>query len=235
MAVCPICHKRIGHFNKVQVKDAVLCKDCGTCWGYDIGFRSMKEISEFKQMQYERFHKFTVTRELSRFWTRSIYIDEGNRLFYCGEDKNKYSPPYGGPLIFSFNEVIGYHYGPNVVNVETKIKGGAGRAIVGGLLFGTTGAVVGAATNKQVTNVTSSGGNLFVEYKTVMGRRSIQYPLEPDGFVDFLDRCIEENSKEEITEIFSPADEIKKYKELLDMGAITEEEYNLKKKQLLGV
>ena len=31
----------------------------------------------------------------------------------------------------------------------------------------------------------------------------------------------------------SPADELKKYKELLDMGAITEEEYEAKKNQLL--
>ena len=31
------------------------------------------------------------------------------------------------------------------------------------------------------------------------------------------------------------ADELKKYKELLDDGAITEEEYNVKKKQLLGL
>ncbi|WP_419724593.1 SHOCT domain-containing protein [Terrisporobacter petrolearius] len=33
----------------------------------------------------------------------------------------------------------------------------------------------------------------------------------------------------------SSADEILKYKNLLDMGAITEEEFNDKKKQLLGV
>ena len=33
----------------------------------------------------------------------------------------------------------------------------------------------------------------------------------------------------------SPADEIKKYKELLDMGAITQEEFDAKKKQLLGL
>lgn len=34
---------------------------------------------------------------------------------------------------------------------------------------------------------------------------------------------------------YSVADEIKKYKELLDMGAITHEEFNIKKKQILGV
>lgn len=32
-----------------------------------------------------------------------------------------------------------------------------------------------------------------------------------------------------------PADEIKKYKELYDSGAITEEEFNAKKKQILGL
>lgn len=33
----------------------------------------------------------------------------------------------------------------------------------------------------------------------------------------------------------SPADELKKYKELFDMGIITQEDYNTKKKQLLGL
>ncbi len=33
----------------------------------------------------------------------------------------------------------------------------------------------------------------------------------------------------------SPADELKKYKELLDSGAITSDEYEVKKKQLLGI
>jgi uncharacterized membrane protein len=33
----------------------------------------------------------------------------------------------------------------------------------------------------------------------------------------------------------SPADELKKYKELLDSGAITQEEYDAKKKELLGL
>ncbi|MBE6660954.1 MAG: SHOCT domain-containing protein [Ruminococcaceae bacterium] len=33
----------------------------------------------------------------------------------------------------------------------------------------------------------------------------------------------------------SPADELKKYKDLLDSGAITQEEYDAKKKELLGL
>ncbi|WP_051217013.1 SHOCT domain-containing protein [Butyrivibrio fibrisolvens] len=34
---------------------------------------------------------------------------------------------------------------------------------------------------------------------------------------------------------YSSADELKKYKELLDSGAITEDEYDIKKKQILGL
>lgn len=36
-------------------------------------------------------------------------------------------------------------------------------------------------------------------------------------------------------QINSLADELLKYKQLLDMGAITQDEFNLKKKQLLGI
>lgn len=42
-------------------------------------------------------------------------------------------------------------------------------------------------------------------------------------------------STTQINSISSNADEIKKYKDLLDQGAITQEEYNEKKKQLLGL
>lgn len=38
-----------------------------------------------------------------------------------------------------------------------------------------------------------------------------------------------------IQAVLSPADEIKKFKELLDIGVITQEEFNAKKKQLLGL
>ena len=42
------------------------------------------------------------------------------------------------------------------------------------------------------------------------------------------------NSQNNIAQI-SPADELKKFKELLDMGIITEEEFNAKKKEVLGL
>ena len=54
---------------------------------------------------------------------------------------------------------------------------------------------------------------------------------------DFVTQAIEK-TKEVATNITSKpntADELKKYKELLDMGAITQEEFEAKKKELLGL
>ncbi|EGT4786849.1 SHOCT domain-containing protein [Clostridioides difficile] len=44
-----------------------------------------------------------------------------------------------------------------------------------------------------------------------------------------------EKKREEINNNNSNADEILKYKNLLDLGAITEEEFNTKKKELLNL
>ncbi len=51
---------------------------------------------------------------------------------------------------------------------------------------------------------------------------------------NFLNPKAESDKASDAT-AYSPADEIKKYKELLDMGAISQEEFDAKKKQLLGL
>ena len=45
----------------------------------------------------------------------------------------------------------------------------------------------------------------------------------------------EETAESDSSSEISAADEILKYKNLLDAGAITQEEYDTKKKQLLGI
>ena len=47
--------------------------------------------------------------------------------------------------------------------------------------------------------------------------------------------CRPEKNNSRNSAKITEADEIKKYKELLDSGAITQEEYDSKKKQLLGL
>ena len=56
--------------------------------------------------------------------------------------------------------------------------------------------------------------------------------------VDFIQKRKDELSVPQASTIIqqtSAADELKKFKELLDMGIITEDEFNAKKKELLGL
>ncbi len=50
-----------------------------------------------------------------------------------------------------------------------------------------------------------------------------------------IDESSETTVVDDTTETLSNADELKKFKELLDMGAITQEEFDAKKKELLGL
>lgn len=55
------------------------------------------------------------------------------------------------------------------------------------------------------------------------------------GFVKRSKLIVGESSSPTISQVSSNADELKKYKDLLDGGAITQEEFDAKKKQLLGL
>lgn len=56
-----------------------------------------------------------------------------------------------------------------------------------------------------------------------------------DSFISLVKSNIGSKSGMENRQLSCPADEIKKYAELRDQGIITEEEFNAKKKQLLGI
>lgn len=75
-----------------------------------------------------------------------------------------------------------------------------------------------------------------------MKRRSSQYRNDlktAQEILSFLELIIKDNQQTENTESHKqgadPADQIMKYKKLLDAGAITQKEYDAKKKQLLGL
>lgn len=52
---------------------------------------------------------------------------------------------------------------------------------------------------------------------------------------EYIESILVNRSKPQVAASVSGADEILKYKELLDQGVITEEEFRAKKKQLLGI
>lgn len=158
-----------------------------------------------------------------------------------------------GP-VHNYSDLVSYEYQENG---GTVVSGGVGSAVVGGALFGSVGAVVGAATGKKKLadfvnsmkiRLTVKDMNSPTEYidmnpvRIRMKRSSGQYRKnleETQEILSCLELIIRENQKSlsasENSKPADAADEILKYKKLLDAGAITQEEYEAKKKQLLNL
>ena len=161
---------------------------------------------------------------------------------------------------FSFDDIVKIENGVDTYEV---MKGSSGhpvlRAIAGGAVFGVAGAVVGAMTANNTKHYVQQQGNktLTIYYKDSDGRYvSSKYFFDDDNsyirveswlkeiFQDDEDKenqqktipdgsNVSANKKETETlndDIFI---QLKKYKELLDEGILTQEEFDNQKKALL--
>ena len=99
------------------------------------------------------------------------------------------------------------------------------------------GAIVGAATAKTETHKAYSKENISIRFVLPLGESNLPTTVYPGGTTDFLRSCKAGAERPQVatSTASSAADELLKFKQLLDMGAITEEEYNAKKAQLLGL
>lgn len=215
----------------------------------------LKNVTEVEEEMYQKEHtrKFLgvsfndVTKEIS-FGT----VDYLKDLFLDGDIP---------PTKYPYSSLVKYEYkeGENTI---TQGGSGLGRAIVGGLLFGGAGAIVGAATRTRTQKSVVSDMSVFITFD-LNGKRYlkkvkinefldnelkfgsmqyVQYMKQVEQLIGILDDIYFTYHKEETqqttenkVEPVSSADEIRKFKTLLDDGIITPEEFDKKKKQLLGI
>lgn len=165
---------------------------------------------------------------------------------------NKYSKIFTGKDVLEYeikvdNEVI--------ITSKTESKKGVGKALVGGALFGEAGMIAGAVAGN--TNSTTSQSQKEIHHYTLALK--VNDILKPSFVIELVslqiaeeaaatfaiicqaDHQIEENvglvvepKLDELEPKLDKFEEIKKYKELLDTGIITQEEFEIKKKEILG-
>ncbi len=138
---------------------------------------------------------------------------------------------------------------------ETILRGGIGRAVVGGALAGGVGAIVGATTRKT-TGVINSLKIVIrlsdvenphyeiplidekIERKTDKYKELYQIAHEINSMIIAIEaKNKKQDETKQTTKIkeIDVAEELRKYKKLYDEGVITSDEFNAKKKQLLGL
>lgn len=239
---CSICG---GQKGVKQIADGYVCKDCiakcGVClitlsWK-DISLKRVKDAINDNEINQQRSRIFHQTKVIEK----ELFIDEQNKLWKLKS--------YGN-LYFTFDDIINYECQKNGIGV---LSVGVGSALVGGLLFGGVGAILGGLSGSKKKEEIN-------EFRIVIKVNNNSYPqlsinLLPTGKVKsdsilFKSYCekaekimlglSEMGGAEKSVEFdsntgTSSADEILKYKNLLDVGAITQEEYDAKKQQLLSL
>lgn len=255
-SICPICGNEFGKMSWSRTKEnKFICSSCNKAakiplsLGGSTGF-TVDEIKEWIQQRdanQAELEKFTATYEVGDY----LKIDAEKKQWYCAAGKQKKFK-----TIHAYDEVLGVEL---IEDGTTVTSGGLGRAAVGGLAFGGVGAIVGGSTGKKKAK------NLCTELRVKITMRDPGNPVEyidfiagfgaeykKDGFLykslakqaqecmSLFQIILDENERsapavEAAPQNGSAADEIKKFKELLDLGAITQEEFDAKKKQLLGI
>lgn len=242
--VCSICGKKAGALTRAKVADGFVCGDClkGAYQFANFGSSSAADVQRhIEKVRHDTsfYSTLTPSGEVADY----IKVFSSNRL-WCVAVKKK-SPIY----LFSFDDIINYELLEDGATVTT---GGLGSAVAGATLFGGAGAIVGASLGKKQKDIVN---NLSVHISTripeipSLNISLINTETKRGGFIyngmkelaiqiiSLLDQITADNdtASASISSSGSAADEILKFKGLLDAGAITQEEYEAKKKQLLGL
>ena len=228
--ICPICGEKIGFLLKSKASDGDICSTCAMiCSSHET--KTIETLKNYWKINAEREKIFTQTQLLSSFNGGTLSIDSTHELFAFGNvTKAKVSP-----IFYHFNEVDSYDIEIVGQKTITRKRGGITRALVGGALFGGVGAMVGSNTAKEETKQVGGTKILRVNMVTYAGKcQHVSIPSQ--NILAFLDECLLEKDNNDVQQtVACSADEIIKYKNLLDQGIITQEEFDAKKKQLLDL
>lgn len=196
-----------------------------------------------EQLKQNVIHDFTPDKKV----INALYVDTSREKWAIPDvmpDKTYAVTAY--TKIYNFDDIVSYSL---LEDNKTITKGGAsiGKAVVGGVLFGGVGAIIGGTSGNRtsesickslsikITLRNSTDNCIYIDFVKNGNTMRRSDPQEVLSLLDIITKA--PNPKPEVSKTkikqSSAADEIKKYKELLDIGAITQSEYDEKKKQLL--
>ena len=240
---CAVCGGKTNALTRVKLKDGFLC---GTCKTWCSSFLDIKSMSSedarahiAKALRDEEIYKSLVPTDSVG---RHFVVFGNDKMWSCSVKKGE------TPYLFSFDDIINYELLEDGTSIT---KGGLGTAAVGAFLFGGVGAIVGGSLGKKQSDIVHKIGIRIstkiplmshIEISVFSGetkrggiiyRSSKEVALKILSLLDQITSSHAPVSNGEPT--LSEADEILKFKQLLDSGIITQEEFDAKKRQLLDL
>lgn len=240
--LCAVCGKKTNAFTRVKLTDGFLCSTCKTWCSDFVQIRSMSSADArahiAKTLQDDAVYPTLVPSESVG---KHLVVYSKERLWSCMVTKGE------TPYLFSFDDIVNYEL---IEDGASVTKGGLGSAAVGGLLFGSVGAIVGGGLGKKQHDLIQK---MSIRISTRVPLMSyIEIPIltaetKRNGMLyrscketamrilSLLDQITAQQEHHDSVSVSSSADEILKFKKLLDDGIITQEEFDAKKRQLLGL
>lgn len=246
---CAVCGEKTSMLTKVKISDGVICGTCRAKCGplAKVELKTTAQIINRIKSREENAIKvsnFTPTDAVGDF----IKVDRNSKTWCSPTQTSGFGISDKNPDIFSFSDLIDFELFEDGVSIT---KGGLGTAVAGGILFGGVGAIVGGGLGKKQKDVvnkmsiiinlrdewvprieiilikseTKRNGLVYKSSKSLAQQIISLLTIISDGQNDTSDILSSANS--------SAADELLKFKQLLDMGVISQEEFDAKKKQLL--
>lgn len=187
-----------------------------------------KDISENKKDHSKLVIGDTTFDDLEKRMSVKKSILSGNSGFNIGYDE-----------ISSFKENI----------IGEQKKKGIGRAIAGGLIAGPAGSIVGAMTGDNYSEVSKISVSIYLTNNStveamLLSAKSKSGSILYNSAIKNLNELTAKLSRITADNMTYPsqpesssssADELRKFKGLLDDGIITQEEFDAKKKEILGL
>lgn len=254
---CACCGKPLGLLSgDIKLVDGEVCLSCWT----KAGFPSSATASNYTMEQFNQhlqeaeaeraeFKKFKPQRTIG-----SVAFDDSlsiARVRTSGTFVNEY--------FFKYRKILDFELLQDGESIA-KSKGGLGSAVVGGMLLGPAGLVAGAVLGGKKTKtknvctsmkikITLRDNSPDVIYVDLITKEtkcdSWAYKSAAKQAQDILsalqvaaDKAAAETAAQPVVvnaAAPSAADELMKFKQLLDAGGITQDEFDAKKKQLLGL
>ncbi|WP_453992181.1 SHOCT domain-containing protein [Bacillus nitroreducens] len=249
-ATCAVCEKEIG-LNRTRIADKKwICPKCFKEAGFtlttDTRTLTVDNVHAAIQATIENQKElgvFTPTKKIGSL----VEFDDNQKKWLV------LSPVLGKrdkSIVYNYSDIIDFEL---LEDDESIASGGLGRALVGGALFGGAGAIVGGVTGKKKTKGICTSLKIKVTVRD-MNNPVVYIPFlnsktKKDGWIyksvfKLAHECLstfqlicddQKNNVENNNTSTSSADEIRRFKELLDEGIITQEEFEHKKKEILGL
>lgn len=241
--ICVVCNKDLGVFaGKLNIQDGAVCKKCIHGAGMDnlqnYHTYNSASINELISSRLPLVSSFAFTKNVSHY----LLVDENNKAFKVGLHD-----------IFEYDNLLSFEL---LENGESITKGGLGSAVAGGLLFGGVGAIVGSAVGGKKSKGVCSSMKIRITLKNAHTDTVFIELVYTDtktdtmayaGAQDSAQRClsalqiIADTNGTANTPVVAAgpsvdvAAEIQKFYNLKERGIISEDEFNIKKSQLLGI